>query len=93
MVLPDTSVWVEYLRADPPAPEGTEGAAGEEQDAGADASTVDATDPSPLDELDSLIEAEQVLTCGPVVAELMAGARGENASSSPAISRHSPGSS
>jgi predicted nucleic acid-binding protein len=57
VILPDTSLWVEYLRDAPPAPS-----------AGSRTSVVD--------QLDQMIEHEQVLTCGPVVAELMAGARG-----------------
>jgi predicted nucleic acid-binding protein len=57
VILPDTSVWVEYLRAGPAPPS---------QSASA----------SPAGDLDPLIQQEQVLTCGPVVAELLAGARG-----------------
>jgi predicted nucleic acid-binding protein len=56
VILPDTSVWVEYLRA--------------ERNSGAGRT------PSPADELDGMIEREQVVTCGPVIAELLAGARG-----------------
>ena len=48
MVLPDTSIWVAYLRA---------GAAGITR------------------ELDAALERREVLACGPVVAELVAGAR------------------
>ncbi|MHB1539065.1 MAG: PIN domain-containing protein [Solirubrobacteraceae bacterium] len=54
MVLPDTSAWIEYLRA--------ERERGEAR--------------SLADQLDVLIEQQQVLTCGPVAAELIAGARG-----------------
>lgn len=57
MTLPDTSVWVEYLRSGP-------------------ASHAEDRGESPADALDELIEREAVLTCGPVVAELLAGARG-----------------
>ncbi|HEY7891190.1 MAG TPA: PIN domain-containing protein [Solirubrobacteraceae bacterium] len=57
MILPDTSVWVHYLRTTPAKPTQSE------------------TLP-PADELDRLIEQEQIVTCGPVVAELLAGARG-----------------
>lgn len=46
-LLPDTSVWVDYLRG---------GASG------------------PAGELDGLLERGTVLVCGPVVAELLAGA-------------------
>ena len=49
-VLPDTSVWVDYLRS------GTEG---------------------PAAGLDGLLEAESVLVCGPVLAELLAGTPAE----------------
>lgn len=49
-VLPDTSVWVDYLRA------GTEG---------------------PAARLDELLEAESVVVCGPVLAELLAGTPSE----------------
>src|SRR5258708_5599927 len=48
MLLPDTSVWVAYLRVG--APEITE-------------------------ELTGALERREVVTCGPVVAELVAGAR------------------
>jgi predicted nucleic acid-binding protein len=55
VILPDTSVWVEYLRASPGAsPAGAAAAAAE---------------------LDEAISAEHVATCGPVVAELLAGVR------------------
>jgi len=57
VILPDTSVWVDYLRARPPTAGGI-------------------PDPSPAESLDALIQQELVLTCGPVVAELLAGARG-----------------
>ncbi len=57
MILPDTSVWVEYFRAVPSSSRASVGT-------------------SPAEELDALIEHEQVVTCGPVIAELMAGARG-----------------
>jgi predicted nucleic acid-binding protein len=57
VILPDTSVWVEYLRAERPPPRESKSA-------------------SPAEELDVVIQQEQVLTCGPVVAELLAGARG-----------------
>lgn len=50
MVLPDTSVWVDFSRR------GTKGRAAELRD---------------------LLEAGEVATCGPVVAELLAGAGGE----------------
>jgi len=50
MVLPDTSVWVEFSRR------GTEGRAAA---------------------LAGLLDAGEVVTCGPVAAELLAGARGE----------------
>ena len=46
-VLPDTSIWVDYLRR---------GASG------------------PGGELDGLLERDSVLVCGPVLAELLAGA-------------------
>lgn len=46
-VLPDTSVWIEYLR----------------RGQGGDAS-----------ELDTLLTQDEVLVCGPVVAEMLAGA-------------------
>jgi predicted nucleic acid-binding protein len=59
VILADTSVWVEYLRAEPPSAPCREGRA-----------------PSPAEALDARIEQEQVVTCGPVVAELLAGARG-----------------
>jgi predicted nucleic acid-binding protein len=59
VILPDTSVWVEYLRSSPPPRSESEGA-------------------SLAGELDALIEQEQVLTCGPVAAELLAGARGDH---------------
>ena len=58
MILPDSSLWIEYLRAGSSTP----------------SSSGDAT---ATQELDTLIEREQVFTCGPVVAELLAGARGE----------------
>ena len=48
MVLPDTSIWIAYLR--PGAPEITR-------------------------DLGGALERREVLTCGPVVAELVAGAR------------------
>lgn len=48
MVLPDTSIWVAYLRA----------------------GSADITR-----EFNSALESRQVLACGPVVAELVAGAR------------------
>jgi predicted nucleic acid-binding protein len=48
VVLPDTSIWVTYLRA-----------------GGQDVT----------DELSALLERREVLACGPVVAELVAGAR------------------
>lgn len=51
-ILPDTSVWVDYLR------DGIDGHAGE---------------------LDRLLEERRVLTCGPVAAEVLAGARGAEA--------------
>jgi len=57
VILPDTSVWVEYLRAEPRSAE-----------AGARVSAAE--------ELDGKIELEQVVTCGPVIAELLAGVRG-----------------
>ena len=57
MILADTSVWVEYLRAGP-SPEGP------------------SENHSLCDELDELISQQQILTCGPVLAELLAGARG-----------------
>jgi predicted nucleic acid-binding protein len=57
VILPDTSLWVEYLRAGPSPPSQSENA-------------------SPAADLDAPIQQEQVLTCGPVVAELLAGARG-----------------
>lgn len=57
MIVPDTSVWVDYLRAGsfPPSQR---------------------TSSSKAEDLDSLIRQEQILTCGPVVAEVLAGARG-----------------
>ncbi len=58
MILPDTSVWIEYLRSGPSSP-GPGGSA------------------SAAEELDPLIKHEQIVTCGPVVAELLAGARGQ----------------
>jgi predicted nucleic acid-binding protein len=58
VILPDTSIWVEYLLATPPSPGQRKG------------------HPSPAEALDAGIEQEQVLACGPVVAELLAGARG-----------------
>lgn len=64
MTLPDTSVWVEYLRAAPAAGPASE------RDRPGDAEI------SAADALDELIERDAVLTCGPVVAELLAGARG-----------------
>lgn len=58
MILPDTSVWVEYLRARPSTRRKRGGV-------------------SPAEELDRVIQQEQALTCGPIVAELLAGARGD----------------
>ena len=58
MILPDTSIWVEYLRAQPSAQSQSKSAA-------------------PADELEPLIKQQQTVTCGPVVAELLAGARGQ----------------
>lgn len=51
MVLPDTSIWIAYLR--PGAPDVKR-------------------------ELGGALERHEVLTCGPVVAELVAGARAED---------------
>jgi predicted nucleic acid-binding protein len=51
VVLPDTSIWIAYLR--PGAPDLTR-------------------------ELGGALERREVLTCGPVVAELVAGARAED---------------
>jgi predicted nucleic acid-binding protein len=74
MVLPDTSVWIEYLRADRSAAAGTETSSGGPP--GQELEGRETPEPSVADELDSVIERQQVLTCGPVVAELLAGARG-----------------
>jgi predicted nucleic acid-binding protein len=60
VILADTSVWVEYLRTAPSSASSREGRPSS----------------SPAEALDARIEQEQVLTCGPVVAELLAGARG-----------------
>lgn len=49
-VLPDTSIWVDYLRRGPAGPAG---------------------------ELDGLLQRDSVLVCGPVLAELLAGAAPE----------------
>jgi predicted nucleic acid-binding protein len=57
VILPDTSVWIDYLRATP-------------------SSSRTSASASPAEELDALIQEEQIVTCGPVIAELMAGARG-----------------
>ena len=57
MILPDTSVWVEYLRTEGSAPKR-------------------AARYSPAEALDGQLEQAQVVTCGPVAAELLAGARG-----------------
>ena len=51
MILPDTSVWVAYLRP------------------GAEAVTA---------EVSAALDRREVLACGPVLAELLAGARGED---------------
>ncbi|HEX3517551.1 MAG TPA: PIN domain-containing protein [Solirubrobacteraceae bacterium] len=56
MILPDTSVWIDYLRATPSSRTGLSA--------------------SPAEELDTLIQDEQIVICGPIIAELMAGARG-----------------
>jgi predicted nucleic acid-binding protein len=56
VILPDTSVWIDYLRATPPSRT--------------------SRSESPAEELDALIQDEQIVICGPVIAELMAGARG-----------------
>jgi predicted nucleic acid-binding protein len=58
VILPDTSVWVEYLRAEDSGPSTSE-------------------DTSPAEALDAVIQQAQVVTCGPVAAELLAGARGD----------------
>jgi predicted nucleic acid-binding protein len=60
VILADTSVWVEYLRSAPSSAPSREGR----------------SSASPAEALDARIEQEQVMTCGPVVAELLAGARG-----------------
>jgi predicted nucleic acid-binding protein len=57
VILPDTSVWIDYL-----------GATASSSRAGGNT--------SPAEELDALIEDGQIVICGPVIAELMAGARG-----------------
>jgi predicted nucleic acid-binding protein len=72
MVLPDTSVWIDYLRAQGSAGAVPAGAA----PAGAAEQADGVEDLSPADELDLLIERQEVVTCGPVVAELVAGTRG-----------------
>jgi predicted nucleic acid-binding protein len=56
VILPDTSVWIDYLRATPSSRTGLSA--------------------SPAEELDTLIQDEQIVICGPIIAELMAGARG-----------------
>lgn len=57
MILPDTSVWIDYLRATP-------------------SSLHTSASASPAEELDALIQDEQIVIYGPVIAELMAGIRG-----------------
>jgi predicted nucleic acid-binding protein len=57
VILPDTSVWIEYLRA-------------------ADSTPNPSGSASPADALDASIQQAATVTCGPVVAELLAGARG-----------------
>ncbi len=57
MILPDTSIWVDYLRAERSPPSGHKGV-------------------SPAADLEQLIQEKEILTCGPIVSELLAGARG-----------------